>query len=73
MKIIITGVCGLVGRRIASHLLGQGHVIFGIGRTQCENMDARLLTNFVRMDLSSINAVEELNKVITTDIDLIIH
>ncbi|MBT6472135.1 MAG: NAD(P)-dependent oxidoreductase, partial [Candidatus Marinimicrobia bacterium] len=35
MKIVVTGVCGLVGRRLASHLLDQGHQVFGIGRSQC--------------------------------------
>jgi len=73
MKIIVTGVCGLVGRRLASHLLDQGHQIFGIGRSQCENMDSRLLSDFVLMDLSSKNAVEKLKKVIPSGIDIIIH
>jgi|APSaa5957512535_1039671.scaffolds.fasta_scaffold09997_6 UDP-glucose 4-epimerase len=73
MKIIITGICGLVGRRIALHLSGQGHKIFGIGRSQCENLDIRLLSGYVSIDLSSEGAVEELKQVIPTDIDLIIH
>ena len=73
MKIIVTGVCGLVGRRLASHLLDQGHQIFGIGRSQCENMDSRLLSDFVLMDLSSKNTVEKLKKVIPSGIDIIIH
>jgi UDP-glucose 4-epimerase len=73
MKIIVTGVCGLVGRRLASHLLDQGHQIIGIGRSQCENIDSRLLSDYVLMDLSSKNAVYKLKKIIPPGIDLIIH
>ena len=73
MKIVVTGVCGLVGRRLASHLLDQGYQVFGIGRSQCENIDARLLSNYVLVDLSSNGVSERLKKSIPTDIDLIIH
>ena len=73
MKIVVTGICGLVGRRVASHLLDQEHQVFGIGRSQCENIDARLLSNYVLMDLSSNGALERLKKSIPTDVDLIIH
>ena len=73
MKIVVTGVCGLVGRRLASHLLDQGHQVFGIGRSQCENIDTRLLSNYVLMDLSSKDATEKLKKAIPTGVALIIH
>jgi len=72
MKIVVTGVCGLVGRRLASHLLDQGHQIFGIGRSQCENIDTRLLSNYVLMDLSSKDAAEKLKKAIPNYIRLLL-
>lgn len=73
MKIAITGVCGLVGARIALHLIKQGHEVFGIGRSQCKDMNSQLLTRFIIIDLSSKQAVEELKKAIPTSVELIIH
>lgn len=73
MRIVITGVCGFIGRRVALHLLDQGHQVFGVGRSQCKALDIRLLSNYVTVDLSSQKAVKVLNKVIPTGVDLIIH
>ena len=73
MKIAITGVCGLVGARIALHLIKHGHEVFGIGRSHCEGMNSQLLARFFIIDLSSNQAVEELKKAIPTSVELIIH
>jgi UDP-glucose 4-epimerase len=73
MKIAITGVCGLVGARIAMHLIKQGHEVFGIGRSQCKDMNSQLLNKFIIIDLSSKQVVEELKKAIPTSVELIIH
>ena len=73
MKVLITGVCGLVGSRIALHLIKKGHEVFGIGRSQCGDMNTRLLSKFIIIDLSSKEAIEELKKTIPTGVDLIIH
>jgi len=73
MKILVTGVCGLVGGRVALHLLGQGHQVFGIGRSKCENIDVQLLPTCVFMDLSSKEAVEKIKEKIPSSIDMVIH
>jgi UDP-glucose 4-epimerase len=73
MKIVITGVCGLIGRRLASHLLSQGHDVFGVGRIKCKDIDAQPLINYVSIDLSSRKSIDKLKEVIPVEIDLVIH
>ena len=74
MRIIVTGVCGLIGKKIAAHLLGQGHEVYGIGRAlSCDSLETGLLLNYIQLDLSSEDAVEKLKKMFPIDIDLVIH
>jgi UDP-glucose 4-epimerase len=73
MKIVITGVCGLIGRRLASHLLSQGHDVFGIGREKCKDISAQSLIRYVSIDLSSKESINKLKEVIPIEIDLVIH
>ena len=74
MRIIVTGVCGLIGKKIAAHLLGQGHEVYGIGRSlSCDSLETGLLLNYIQLDLSSEDAVEKLKKMFPIDIDLVIH
>jgi UDP-glucose 4-epimerase len=74
MNILVTGVCGLIGRSIAIHLLNQKNTVTGIGRSNCNNLDESLLSNYFSIDLASQDAVKELNKVVlANDIDLVVH
>jgi nucleoside-diphosphate-sugar epimerase len=72
MKIAITGVCGLIGRRLASHLLDGGHQIYGIGRSKCDNIDKLLLSNYILLDLASKDSIQQLTNRLPSNIDLII-
>ena len=73
MNILVTGVCGLIGKKLAIYLLGKGYKVFGIGRSKCDDLDDQPLFNFFSIDLASHNASEELKKAILVKIDLIIH
>ena len=73
MKILITGACGLIGSRLASHLSIQEHELVGIGKSKPDQLTLNIFSQFLILDLSSINAVDSLNNFFLSDIDLIIH
>ena len=72
MKIVVTGACGLIGKKIAIHL-SKDHEVYGVGRSLCVELDNTLSFSYFVIDLSADGAIKELQKVIPLGIDLIIH
>ncbi len=79
MKILITGVAGFIGSRLAKHLLGKGFCVYGIDNynnfydPEIKNRRVQDLLNnkqffFLKLDL--VNCLNPLNKV---DFDIVIH
>lgn len=63
MKILITGVCGFIGRRLAQRLVGAGHEVWGIDTTPWYG---KKLLNTVCTDLNNPCLFEE-------DVDVVFH
>ncbi len=58
---LITGVSGFVGRKLAAHLLEQGHHVIGADLTPCPDLEALPHYTFQRLDLTdpaSVNAID---------------
>ena len=72
MKIVVTGACGLIGKKIAIHL-SKDHEVYGVGRSLCVELDNSLTFSYFVIDLSADSAIKELQKVIPLGVDLIIH
>ena len=72
MKIVVTGACGLIGKKIAIHL-SKDHEVYGVGRSLCVELDNTLPFSYFVIDFSADGAIKELQKVIPLGIDLIIH
>ena len=71
MRILITGACGLIGKKLAIYL-SKNHDVFGVGRSICDDFEGELPFCYYQIDLSKNNALVEL-KIIPKNIDLIIH
>lgn len=73
MNILITGVCGLIGSRIAANLVAQQHNVYGIGRSGCDPVRDLLSSRYINQDLALEGALENIKNGLLDDIDVIIH
>jgi UDP-glucose 4-epimerase len=71
MRILITGACGLIGKKLAIYL-SKNHDVFGVGRSICDDFEGELPFCYYQIDLSKNNALVELKR-IPKNVDLIIH
>lgn len=69
MKILITGINGLIGEAIANFFLSQGYDVSGIGRTTHNSLSKKI--RFYQLDLSE--DYKNFSKVIDDYFDLVIH
>ena len=70
MKILITGVAGFIGSKIAKAALGHGYQVIGVDDLSTGNLgNVPIGTHFIQVDLSKANCLEILPK----DIDVILH
>ena len=67
MKILITGVNGLLGRSLASLLVEDGHSVFGISHNRIQNKINEV--EYLYLDLSQNWSTDKLPR----DFDVIIH
>jgi len=63
MKILITGVTGLIGKYLAKHLNSLGHSILGVGRNMTDNSD---LFKYYQSEFMEDLEIEQ-------EVDVIIH
>lgn len=70
MKIVITGVSGLVGSKLCKYLIKNGHDVIGVGRSDCRVLG---LLYYIKLDLSTEKTVEMLHKKIPKGVDIVIH
>ena len=69
MKILITGINGLIGEAIANFFLSRGYDVAGIGRTTHNSLSKKI--RFYQLDLSE--DYKNFSKVIDDYFDLVIH
>lgn len=69
MKILITGINGLIGEAIANFLLSHGYDVAGIGRTTHSSLSNKI--RFYQIDLC--DDYKNFSKVIDDYFDLVIH
>ncbi|WP_085784555.1 NAD-dependent epimerase/dehydratase family protein [Candidatus Nucleicultrix amoebiphila] len=70
MKLLVTGVAGFIGSKIAEEALREGHQVIGVddlSQGQLENIPAK--AQFIQLDLSQSNNIDQIPK----DIDIILH
>jgi len=51
MKVVVTGVGGFVGQHLVRELVGNGHNVIGLGLGSADWHDARLMTDYLAVDL----------------------
>lgn len=69
MKILITGINGLIGQSVANYLLSQGYDVAGVGRRHNINLDNNI--RFYKLDLSE--DYRNYSRVLDEYFDLVIH
>ena len=74
MKILITGVAGFIGFRLAEEFLKNGHVVYGVDNLnnyysvklklkRLKILKKNRLFNFKKIDLSNKNSIRYLKKI----------
>ena len=64
MKILITGVCGVVGTKLEKLLTHRGHDIFGVdlshtNRKYSHSLGAHTSENYYRCDIGEFRQIQE--------------
>jgi len=72
-NIVITGVCGLVGSRLADSLIEEGHHVFGVDLPKSCSQTKQILTGYASIDLSCDDAEIALKALTLSNVDILIN